>query len=107
LAESALNANVSQDVTHLSAFLDTPCPYHGKDLSGMAIKLATTNLSTTLDAVAVKNELVDIESSDKSKPPSQQAARYEAKMRSLGKPMCNWQFKKCYLLQWPPIDVNS
>ena len=68
-----------------------------------SLELATTKLSTTLDEVAVDSKAADIASSEKSGTPSQQAAKYEATMRLLGKPLCNWQFEKCYLMHWPPM----
>ncbi len=54
------------------------------------------------------NEPVDFAaSSDKSETSSKLDAKYEASIRSLGHPLCNGQFEKYYLLQCPPITVNS
>ncbi len=41
--------------------------------------------------------------SGESETESQLDAKYEANMRALGHPLCNWQFEKCYLSNWPPM----
>jgi hypothetical protein len=37
---------------------------------------------------------------------SQLDAKYQANMRALGHPLCNWQFEKCYLSNWPPMHCK-
>ncbi len=63
-------------------------------------------MSTTLDALPVDNKAVDVETSDESETSFQEAAKYKATMRLLGKTLCNWQFEKCYLPHWLPMHCE-
>ncbi len=56
--------------------------------------------NSAVDLAALSaNEAVDLQAlSDKSETSSQLDAKYEANMRSVGCPLCNWQFEICYLL---------
>jgi hypothetical protein len=47
--------------------------------------------------------LQESSSSEESETDSQIDAKYEANMRALGNPLCNWQFEKYYLSNRPPM----
>jgi hypothetical protein len=64
---------------------------------------APPNLAASYD-----KEAVDLAaSSDKSGVSSEVDAKYEATMISLSHPLCDWQFKKCYLLHSHQCAVSS
>ncbi len=51
--------------------------------------------------------LQESSSSEESETESQLDTKYEANMRALGHPLCNWGFEKCYLSNWPRCTVSS
>ncbi len=56
--------------------------------------------STTLNQ-SLTFDLQESSLSEESDTESQLDAKYEANMRALGHPLCNWQFEKCYLSNRP------
>ncbi len=51
-------------------------------------------------------DLQQSSSSEESDTESQLNAKYEAHMRALGHPLCNWQFEKCFLSKWPAMHCQ-
>ncbi len=92
---SASDDNGPQQCIEIS-IPDVPMNLRKSPPEQMIYQSTAPNTSLTFD-------LQQSSSSEESDTESQLNAKYEAHMRALGHPLCNWQFEKCFLSNQPAM----